>query len=162
MKSRVLVLVFLLCGLNAQPAVSEILKGYVVGITDGDTLTMLVGTQQHKIRIAAIDSPERVQAFGDKAKSHIAALVFNKDAVAECHKKSYDRKVCKVLVEGQDIGLLQIYAGMAWWSRKYAKEQTTEDQNVYEQAEMMAKFKRLGLWGDSNPIPPWDWRHRLK
>jgi endonuclease YncB( thermonuclease family) len=151
-----------LCMFWAQPAVSDTLHGYVVGITDGDTLTLLVDKQQHKIRIAAIDSPERVQAFGDSAKSHIAMLAFNKDAVAECHKKSYERKVCKVLVEGQDIGLLQIRAGMAWWARKFSNEQTDEDRNTYEQAEMMAKLKRLGLWADTNPVPPWDWRHRLK
>ncbi|OYY94450.1 MAG: hypothetical protein B7Y41_06340 [Hydrogenophilales bacterium 28-61-23] len=156
---RALLALFLLV---AQPAFSETLTGYVVGITDGDTLTLLVDKQQHRIRIAAIDSPERVQPFGDKATANFGRLAFNKNAVAYCHKKSYERDVCKVLIDGQDIGLQQIVEGMAWWSRKYAKEQTTEDQNAYEQAEMMAKLKRLGLWSDSNPIPPWDWRHRLK
>jgi len=159
MKSRVL---FLLCMLVAQPALSETLTGYVVGITDGDTLTLLVDKQQHRIRIAAIDSPERVQPFGDKAKSNIAILTFNQTAVAHCHKKSYDRKVCKLLVDGQDIGLLQIHAGMAWWARKYETEQTAEDRTAYEQAETMAKLRRVGLWAETNPIPPWEWRHRLK
>jgi endonuclease YncB( thermonuclease family) len=148
--------------LVAQPALSETLTGYVVGITDGDTLTLLVDKQQHRIRIAAIDSPERVQPFGDNAKSHIAVLAFNKVAVTECHKKSYDRKVCKALVDGLDIGLQQIEAGMAWWARKYAHEQTTEDQKLYEQAELRAKLRRVGLWADTNSVPPWDWRHGLK
>ena len=37
------------------------LEGEVVGITDGDTLTLLVDRTQHKIRLAQIDTPERAQ-----------------------------------------------------------------------------------------------------
>ena len=50
--------------------------GKVVGITDGDTLTLLVGRTQHKIRLAEIDSPERGQAWGTKARQALADKVF--------------------------------------------------------------------------------------
>ncbi|MBM3273431.1 thermonuclease family protein [Candidatus Kaiserbacteria bacterium] len=49
---------------------------------------------------------------------------------------------------------------MAWWYRQYAKEQPVEDQNRYSQAEAEAQAKRVGLWADSSPMPPWEWRHR--
>ena len=135
------------------------LTGHVVGITDGDTLTLLVDRQQYKIRIAGIDAPERHQAWGDKSKLNISRLSFSQQAVADCPKVDrWGRQICKVTVNGVDIGLEQVKDGMAWWYRKYAKEQAAEDQPIYENAELMAKLRRLGLWGDTNPMPPWDFR----
>jgi endonuclease YncB( thermonuclease family) len=135
------------------------LTGHVVGITDGDTLTLLVDRQQYKIRIAGIDAPERHQAWGDKSKLNISRLSFNQTAVADCPKVDrWGRQICKVTVNAVDLGLEQIKDGMAWWYKKYAKEQTTDDRSVYENAELMAQLRRLGLWGDTNPMPPWDFR----
>ena len=57
-----------------------------------------------------------------------------------------------------DAGHAQITVGLAWWYRKYAKEQSPADRRLYEQAEQQAQAQRLGLWADKNPIPPWDWR----
>jgi len=53
------------------------------------------------------------------------------------------------------VGLAQVTTGMAWWYRKYAIEQSPEDQGLYESAEQEAKAKRSGLWQDKNPQPPW-------
>lgn len=138
------------------------LTGLVVGITDGDTLTLLMDRQQYKIRVAGIDAPERHQAWGDKSKLNISRLSFNQPAVADCPKVDrWGRQICKVTVNGVDIGLEQIKDGMAWWYRKYAKEQSTEDRSVYENAELMAQLRRLGLWGETNPTPPWDFRRKF-
>jgi endonuclease YncB( thermonuclease family) len=135
------------------------LIGNVVGITDGDTLTLLVDRQAYKIRIAGIDAPEKRQAWGDKSKANLSRLAFNQGAVAECPKVDrWGRQICKVTVNTFDAGLEQIKDGMAWWYRKYAKEQPTDEQSVYESAELTAKLKRRGLWADTNPIPPWDFR----
>ena len=88
-------------------------------------------------------------------------MAFNRDATADCPKRDrYGREVCKVFVDGQDIGLQQIVNGMAWWYKEYAKEQTPEDRDAYEHAETMAKLRRFGLWADTTPVPPWEWRHR--
>lgn len=62
------------------------------------------------------------------------------------------------MANGKDVGLEQVAAGMAWWYRKYASEQTPQARADYESAEFMAKAKRLGLWADKNPTPPWEWR----
>lgn len=150
----------LLFSLNAASA--DTLNGVVTGITDGDTLTLFdEQKQQHKIRFAGIDSPERVQPFGAKSRANLGRMVFNKQMTADCPTRDrYGLKLCKVLVDGQDIGLQQIAEGMAWFV-KYAK-QSPEDQAAYEQAETMAKLRRLGLWADTNPTPPWDWRKLLK
>jgi len=138
---------------------AAMLTGQVVGITDGDTLTLLVDRQQYKVRISGIDAPEKRQAWGEKSKTNLSRLAFNQEAVAECPKVDrWGRQICKVSVNAVDIGLEQIKDGMAWWYRKYAKEQSSDDQSAYENMELMAKLRRLGLWSDTNPIPPWYFR----
>jgi endonuclease YncB( thermonuclease family) len=147
--------------LVAGVACAATLEGHVVGISDGDTITLLdAAKQQHKIRLSGIDAPESHQAFGQKSKASLSALVFNRQVVAQCSKiDKYRREICKILVNGVDINLEQVKAGMAWWYRHYANEQSRQDQETYEAAEFNAKIRRLGLWADKNPTPPWDWRH---
>lgn len=134
----------------------------MVGIADGDTVTLLDHNRlQHKIRLMGIDAPESHQAFGQKSKSKLSAVVFNRDVIAECGKlDKYQRQVCKIKVNGTDANLEQVKTGMAWWYRQYAGEQSPMDREDYEVAEFNAKARRLGLWADTNPIPPWDWRKR--
>lgn len=61
-------------------------------------------------------------------------------------------------VNGQDVALAQLDAGLAWWYRKYANEQPPGLWGDYESAEVRASVDRVGLWQDENPIPPWEWR----
>lgn len=147
--------------LTAGLASAATLEGHVVGVSDGDTITLLdAAKQQHKIRLSGIDAPESHQAFGQKSKANLSAIVFNRQVVAQCSKTDkYRREICKVLVGGVDINLEQVKAGMAWWYRHYANEQPPRDREEYEAAEFNAKIRRLGLWADKNPTPPWDWRH---
>ncbi len=154
-----LTVVAVLC-LAVFPLCAETLTGRVVAIVDGDTLTVLDGSNtQYKIRLAGIDAPEKHQPFGSKSQSHLAALAFGQNVTANCGKTDrYRRQVCKILVNGQDINLEQVKAGMAWWYHAYAKEQTAVDRGLYEQAQFFAQARRLGLWSDTNPVPPWDWR----
>jgi len=71
------------------------------------------------------------------------------------------RNVCTVYVDGKDVGLAQLDAGLAWWFRKYAHEQHPKDRIHYDAAEDRAAADRVGLWQDKNPVPPWEWRHNL-
>ena len=153
--------VFLLLLLLSTGAPAEMLTGRIVGISDGDTLTLLdVEHVSHKIRVAGIDAPEKKQPFGEKAKTSLSALAYNRTAEADCRKiDRYRRYVCVVFVAGKDVGLEQIKAGMAWWYQQYAKEQTKQERVDYEQAEFLARRHRYGLWNSKNPMPPWDWRH---
>jgi endonuclease YncB( thermonuclease family) len=141
---------------------AEMLEGRVVGVADGDTLTLLDDNQQqHRIRLAGIDAPEKAQPFGQRSKQHLAEFAFGKDAKADCYKiDRYDRNVCTVFVNGQDVGLAQLDAGLAWWYRKYAYEQPPKERIDYEAAEDRAAADRTGLWQDANPVPPWEWRHK--
>jgi endonuclease YncB( thermonuclease family) len=142
---------------------AEVLEGQVVSVADGGTITLLDGNrQQHRIRLAGIDAPEKAQPFGQRSKQHLAKLAFGKDAKADCYKiDRYDRDVCTVYVNGQDVGLAQLDAGLAWWYRKYAHEQLPRDRIDYEAAEDRATADRVGLWQDAKPVP-WEWRHKRR
>lgn len=138
----------------------QVIPGKVVGITDGDTLTLLDENQtQHRIRISGIDTPERGQAFGHVASDNLANLAFGQLVTADCQKQDrYGRWVCVVRVNGMDVGLSQIKVGLAWHYKKYASEQTPTDQELYATAEQDARVAGIGLWKDAEPTPPWDWR----
>ena len=101
-----------------------IVTGRVVGISDGDTITVLDDAKrQHKIRINGIDAPEKGQAFGERSRQSLAQMAHGKDARIECHKiDRFGRGVCKVWVQPLDsprcgktldVGLAQISVGLA-------------------------------------------------
>ncbi len=142
-------------------AAAEI-NGQIVAIADGDTLMILdSGKQQHKIRLAFIDAPEQKQPYGQRSKQSLSDLAFGKDAKADCYKTDrYGRVVCTVFVDGKDVGLAQLDAGLAWWYRKYAHEQLPQKRIDYESAEDRAAADRVGLWQDKDPVPPWEWRRK--
>jgi len=144
----------------ACSAHAEVLTGQVVGIADGDTITVLDGRrQQHKIRLAGIDAPEKKQAFGERSRQNLAAMVFSKTVSVEWIKKDrYGRMVGKVMINGVDANLEQVKAGMSWWYEKYRREQSAADQRIYADAERQARVARVGLWRDPVSVAPWDWR----
>lgn len=150
------------CGLLPLAAHADTLTGRVVSITDGDTITVLDATNnQHKIRLAGIDAPEKKQPFGDASRQHLAQLAFGKAVLVVHNKKDrYGRTVGKVMAGDADANLAQIKAGLAWHYKAYEREQSPEDRAAYAEAELAARTARRGLWSEANPVPPWEWRHR--
>jgi len=142
-------------------AQAETLSGVVIGVADGDTLTVLDADKvQHKIRLAGIDAPEKMQAFGNRSKESLSDLVFEKTVNVETNKRDrYRRDIGKLLVNGRDVNLVQVERGMAWFYRKYQREQSPNDRKLYEAAEDAAKDGKKGLWRDTDPVPPWEFRH---
>lgn len=136
------------------------LDGTIVGVADGDTVTLLDSAQtQHRIRLDGIDAPERTQPHGQHARQSLAQLAHGRAAHADCTKTDrYGRAVCRVFVDGVDVGLEQIRRGFAWHYVKYAHEQRPADRAEYSQAENVARSAHSGLWSFSDPIPPWDYR----
>ena len=139
--------------LSSDSALSDF-SGRVVGIADGDTLTVLVDRKQVKVRILDIDAPEAKQPFGTRSRQHLSTLCFDKQAdVAEKGRDRYERTLGKVSCNGIDAGTAQVRAGMAWVFRRYAPN----DSPLYE-LEREAMLSRRGLWTDPHAIPPWEWR----
>jgi endonuclease YncB( thermonuclease family) len=141
-------------------AAAETLRGEVVGLADGDTVTVLDDANiQHKVRIAGIDAPERKQPFGNSSRHNLATLVYRRHVVVEWKKTDrYGRLVGRVTVGQLDTGLEQVRIGMAWHYKAYEREQTPEDRRAYAAAEDSAREHRIGLWSQPNQTPPWDFR----
>lgn len=156
---RWLALLLTLCAgiASAQPLI-----GRVVGVSDGDTVTVLLPERaQLKVRLAGIDAPEKRQPFGQRAKQRLSALVFGKTVTLVGSKRDrYRRVVAKILVEGQDANLEMVASGLAWHYKQYEVEQSAGDRVAYSRAEEGARSKRRGLWLDAQPLPPWEFRRR--
>lgn len=128
--------------------------GYVIGITDGDTLTILDNSKQlHKIRLANIDAPEKSQDFGMVSKKNLSNICFKQSAIAEIQSKDrYGREVGVVYCKQIEANYKQVNDGFAWAYRKYSNDPK------YLNVEAQAKYKKSGLWQMSSPIPPWEYR----
>jgi endonuclease YncB( thermonuclease family) len=145
-------------GLSAtQPAASRAANAHVwrvVGVQDGDTLTCLDETnQQQKIRLAGIDAPEVGQDYGTAAREALASMVFGKTVdVVDEGRDRYGRWVGHVSVDGLDVNRQMVGTGSAWHYAAYSTDQSLAA------VQAQAQSQRLGLWGQPNPIPPWEYR----
>lgn len=134
------------------------LDGRVVGVADGDTLTVLDSSKQtHKVRLAEIDAPEKAMPFGQRAKQRLSDLCYLKNAsITKVDTDRYGRVVARVSCDGVDVNHRLVAEGMAWVYRQYATTQS------FYLAEEDARKARIGLWRDSDPTPPWLWRKKQK
>jgi endonuclease YncB( thermonuclease family) len=126
----------------------------VVKIADGDTLTALsADLQQVKCRLYGIDAPEKKQAYGQASKLSLAELSFGRTAQIDIvGRDRYGRAICRVAVAGVDVNKEQIARGMAWMYREYASDPG------YSNVETVAQSRRIGLWREARPVPPWAFR----
>lgn len=140
-----------------SPCWAQQLFGKVVGISDGDTLTVLVDKQQMKVRLAEIDAPEKAQPFGQKSRQSLSSLCFQKRATVDVQDTDrYDRSIAKVTCDGVDANVEQVRSGMAWVYRRYSEDAALID------LETEAQQAGRGLWLDPSPVPPWEWRKQNK
>ena len=130
----------------------------VVGASDGDTIKVLVGDVQKRIRLEGIDTPELGgQPFGKAAKEFTARLCFGKEVhVFVSGQDRYKRDLAFVLVGEKNINQELLSAGLAWHFKRYNKDKELSA------LEVEARRLKRGLWAEPNPIPPWDWRKSKK
>jgi len=140
------------------------LEGRVVGISDGDTLTLLDASEQSiKVRLLGIDAPEKAQPFGKVAKQVLSDKIFHQTVRVQVKSRDrYGRTLGKVLRDGVDINLAMLQEGLVWHYKHYADDQFPGDAQRYAQAEAEARKAKLGLWGYDRPVEPWSWRQDQK
>jgi len=141
---------------------ADTLKGQVVKVADGDTITVQDDQgQKHRIRLAGIDAPEMNQPYGLHSKNNLRSLVAGQTVKVEYEKRDrYNRIVGKVLIDGLDVGLEQVRVGLAWHYKRYQGEQSSEDRQLYADYEKAAQSRRMGLWAGPESVAPWEWRRR--
>ncbi len=135
------------------------ISGKVIGITDGDTFSLLLENDNFeiKVRLLDIDCPEKKQPYSQKAKQYVSNLIFGKLVNVQYSKKDgFGRVLGTIYVNKVNVNEEMVKAGYAWHFIKYS------DNKTYINLEKEARNKKIGLWSDPNPIPPWEWRKRKK
>jgi endonuclease YncB( thermonuclease family) len=135
-------------------AAAEDFRAPVVGITDGDTITILRNGRPEALRLHGIDAPEKGQAFGNLAKRFTSGLAFGRSVTVRVRGRDrYGRTIADVfLPDGRNLNQEVVRAGYAWWYRRYSADQRLAV------LEADARVTRRGLWSDPVPQPPWEWR----
>ena len=136
-------------------AVAENFRGKVVGVADGDTITVMHQGRGERIRLHGIDAPERGQPFNNRAKQFVSDLCFRKEVRVETkgHDR-YQRTIADVILpDGHILNYEIVKARLAWWFRRYAPNDPT-----LEGLEFQARQAQRGLWSDRGPVPPWEFR----
>ncbi len=127
----------------------------VIGITDGDTITVLLeGNIQKKLRLAEVDCPESGQPFGKNAKQFTSDQVFGKQiSFVETDTDRYGRTIAKVYYDKEKYLSAEIIkAGLGWWYHYFSKDRSLGD------LQEEAKLEKLGLWQDKYTVSPWEYR----
>lgn len=148
-------LAFVAILLSCRPSAGrETFEGKVVGVADGDTLVVLDGSTQVRVRLHGIDCPERGQAFGAAAKRLAASLAFGKTVTLRARGKDrYGRLLAEVILpDGRRLDRELVAAGMAWHDARYSDDETLV------KAERGARKARLGIWSEPDPVAPWRFR----
>ena len=120
-----------------------------------NTLRILYRDGQLKVRLAEIDTPERKQPWGTRAKQALSDKVFGKVVgVVEIDRDRYGRIVGRIYLDDRDINREMVAEGHAWVYRKYMRDKTL----LGDEAE--ASNAELGLWSlpEAQTLSPWEWR----
>lgn len=132
------------------------IQGNVIRVIDSDTIEVLQDNKPVRIRLANIDAPEKKQAYGRWSTNQLKSLIAAQPVtVTYTQSDRYGRIIGRVfMTNGIEANRFMVKSGAAWVYERY----NTDDELPALQLEAQ-KMKR-GLWADSQPLPPWEWRHK--
>jgi endonuclease YncB( thermonuclease family) len=134
-------------------AFAESFTGICTGVSEGDIIVVKHNDKECLVRIDCIDAPEMTQEFGEAAKQFTTDLLFNKEVWIDVRRPDKNnRLMSKVKLRDKDAALEIVKAGYAWYVDKFHKDREIEA------AEKDAREKKTGLWSQSNPVAPWNYR----
>ncbi|MDJ0902218.1 MAG: thermonuclease family protein [Xenococcus sp. MO_188.B8] len=136
-------------------------------IYDGDTLRVIRGAEELKIRFCGIDAPEKKQAGGIESRDYLRSLVSRGNGellLVPIEKDRYGRTVAELYVQDRKksaipLNLEMVRAGYAWHYERYSANCPSGQQ--FALAQELAQEEGLGIW-NGKPTAPWDWRKANK
>ncbi|EJH3917934.1 thermonuclease family protein [Salmonella enterica] len=131
------------------------IRGKVIRVLDGDTIDVLQDKNPVRIRLANIDAPEKKQAYGRWSTNQLKGLVAaHPVTVTYTQTDRYGRIIGRVFTtNGTEASRFMVQSGAAWVYERYNADRALPDLQREAQAQ------KRGLWADTNPVPPWKWRH---
>jgi micrococcal nuclease len=137
----------------------------VIHVKDGDSVVVTIMRDENEIRLDSIDCPEDGQPWGNIAAAGLVKLIGGKRVHLEQHGQDpYGRTLATIYVwsnpngEWMNVNERMVMLGHAWVMRRYYVHLPPDRQQKLNRLERWAKSKRVGLWKDASPTPPWKWR----
>lgn len=159
MKSLITLLAFLGTLIASPAALAWTLQGQVVAVISGDTIRVRDDKKvQHTVRLAGLDAPEKFQTYGQRSLDSLRELVFQRYVVVEVARQGASPRVGLVRFGARDINLEQLQLGGAWYAASHAPDLPAATRQAYADAQEDARQRRVGLWREKSPIPPWEFR----
>ncbi|EKE8037952.1 thermonuclease family protein [Salmonella enterica] len=151
--NKIITLTF--CFFLSESLVAAEIQGKVIRVLDGDTIDVLQDKKPVRVRLLNIDAPEKKQAYGSWSTNQLKGLVAAQSVtVMYTQTDRYGRIIGRVFTtNGTEASRFMVQSGAAWVYGKYNSD------NSLPALQQEAKEHRRGLWADSNPMPPWEWRH---
>lgn len=128
--------------------------GSILRVIDGDTFVLQTDEGTLKIRMDGIDAPESDQEYGLEATTFLNKYLYKAVKVNPNGVDRYGRTIGTLFIDGVNINLLMVRAGLAWHYKKYSTDQELA------KAEELARKEKKGLWGSEEAVEPWEWRKR--
>ncbi len=136
-------------------------------VYDGDTLRVIKGNEELKIRFCGIDAPEKKQQLGVEARDYLRSLIELGNGellLVPIDQDRYGRTVAEVYVQDRkssaiNLNLQMVKDGYAWHYERYSGNCPSHQQ--FAIAQKLAQEEKLGIWKGSS-IPPWEWRKTNK
>lgn len=137
---------------SSQPATTAGDK--VVGIKDGDTIELLRNGKTETVRLFGVDTPEKTQPYGQRARQFTSDLAFGKNVrLIVNNTDRYGRTVGTIILpDGRNLNEELVRNGYAWHYKAYSNDLKLAN------LETDARRYKRGLWQDANPVAPWDFR----
>ncbi|PYS71928.1 MAG: hypothetical protein DMF69_09010 [Acidobacteria bacterium] len=149
--------VFAISLFSGQQARGASLTGKVIEVNDGDEITIFNLNRPVRIKLLAIDAPEKDQAFGAAAKQHLFDLVYDKVVVVEyAGIGEHSMLIGRVVLNETDVCAQMIRDGAAWFDHFNKNLLTDSQREIYSKSEEAARGERRGLWQAEAPEAPWD------
>ena len=160
--TRILILLVLALFISSNARATD-LTGKVIEVIDGNTISLKSLSHTIKVRLLAISPPEKNQPYADVARQHLADLILGKYVLV--HYTGIGQEgylIGKVLLEQADMNAQMLRDGVAWYHQPDASDLTESDRQIYPSCEKAARAEKRGLWRDSEPISPWEFRRRIE
>ena len=128
--------------------------GVVVGVTDGDTISILIDGVTYRLRLIGIDCPESGQSFFYDSAAHMSKLVEGKTVVLVRDISDTDNygRLLRYVIAGNTFVNYQIVIDGYAYTDTYPPDVACS--STFTEAQASAKMSKVGLWIPTPTLRP--------